>query len=316
MKYMTVLEASKRWGVSDRRVRLLCSQGRIRGIIQQGRRYLIPDGTEKPVDGRIKRVRHNNDAKHYNDFTRIDFLKAMLADHPQQAQSAKDDLTGGFMVDFIYSNNALEGNSLSRNEVDQVLAGKVIPDHPLKEHLQVIGVKDAWLYVLECVEDKKPLSQNVIRTIHSLVLIDDAQNKGKYRKVAVKIQGAESSPVFLELMEPRVNDLLNNNTQRKKVIHPVERIARFHLEFAAIHPFSEGNNRVARLLLNLELMQNGYPPIFIKKEEEKDYANALEEYFDHHQPQAMVSLIRDHLEDSLERTLAANRRKGKKNQTN
>ena len=311
MKYMTVLEASKKWGISDRRVRFLCSQGRIRGIIQQGRRYLIPDGTEKPLDERSKRSKHAS-SMHYNDFTRLDFLKGMLAEQPEEIQHPGQNTINAFANRFIFDRNALEGNTLSQPEVETVLKGDVCPGHSLQEHIDVIGTKDAWNYILECSAERKMLTQNIIRNIHSLMMINDPDEKGKYRRVKVRIKGASNTPVYLDLMEPRMNDLLNINTQRKKVMHPIERIARFHLEFEGIHPFTDGNGRVGRMLMNLELMQNGYPPITISLKQQPEYEKAMNEFLLTHEAGAMIRLISKNLENTLEKSLTAGKRKKQK----
>lgn len=311
MKYMTVLEASQKWGISDRRVRFLCSQGRIRGIIQQGRRYLIPDNAEKPSDERVKKSKKNN-ARHYNDFTRLDFLKGMASEAPELSRTATEEMNRKFLEKFTFDCNALEGNTLSEEEVKQVLAGQVVEGHPLAEHMAVIGVRDGFDYARDCVLEKKPLSQNTIKNIHSLVLMDQPNAKGKYRRVRVRIKQAESSPVYLDLMEPRVNDLLNLNTQRKKVMHPIERIARFHLEFQGIHPFEDGNGRTGRILMNLELMQSGYPPVSIEPADEPAYSNAFKEYYQDHRAEAMTKLLSEKLEAALEKQLNASRKKKSK----
>lgn len=304
MKYMTVLEASRKWGVSDRRVRFLCSQGRIRGIIQQGRRYLIPDGTEKPVDERVRK-HSSSRTKHYNDFSRLDFLKGMVADQPLQPQAVYEQRKKDFLLSFTASSNQLSGNELSRDDIAEIFQGRVAAGHSLEDHLSVVGTRDALNYVRECVREKKPLSQNVIRNIHGLLMISSPDEKGKYRRVKVMIQGAENDPVWLDLMEPRVNELLNVNTQRKKVMHPIERIARFHLEFMNIHPFTDGNGRTGRILMNLELMQNGYPPLEIAVDQKKEYEKAIQAYDARHDAEPMVRLISENLEESLEKQLKA-----------
>ncbi|MCF0258227.1 MAG: Fic family protein [Erysipelotrichaceae bacterium] len=313
MKYMTVLEASKKWGISDRRVRFLCSQGRIRGIIQQGRRYLIPDGTEKPLDERSKRSKVSR-SMHYNDFTRLDFLKGMAAEQHAEVFNPHPETIEAFKNRFIYDTNALEGNTLSLSEIEKVLAGEVCSGHTLKDHMDAAGTRDAWNYVVECANDRKMLTQNMIRNIHSFIMISDPDEKGKYRRVKVRIKGAPGSPVYLDLMEPRMNDLLNINTQRKKVMHPIERIARFHLEFEGIHPFTDGNGRVGRMLMNLELMQNGYPPITISLDQQSEYDQAMQEFVTSHEAESMVRLIKKNLENTLEKSLTAgNKKKAKKN---
>lgn len=304
MKYMTVLEASQKWGISDRRVRFLCSQGRIRGIIQQGRRYLIPYGTEKPADERI-RQHGSSRTKHYNDFSRIDFLKGMIADQPCAMQANREAGGRDFLLNFTASNSQLSGSKLTREEIQKIFEGRVSADCSLKDLLSAVGTRDAMNYARECVLEKKPLSQNIIRNIHGLQMVSTPEEKGKYRRVKVMIQGAESDPVWLDLMEPRMNDLLNINTQRKKVMHPVERIARFHLEFMNIHPFTDGNGRTGRILMNLELMQNGYPPVEIRMSQKKEYEAAIRTYYVRHDAEPMVRLLSDNLEENLEKQLKA-----------
>lgn len=310
MKYMTVSEASKKWGISDRRVRFLCSQGRIRGIIQQGRRYLIPDGTAKPSDERVRtKGEKTPKKKQYNDFTRLDFLKNMLAELPDVNVSAGEQLREDFTGSFTYNCGALEGNTMSQQEVNRVLSGQVCEGHSMDEHLGVVGLKDAWEYARVCAADKKPLSQQIIRNVHSYAMLNDPFGKGKYRKVKVRIKGTDSDPVYLDLMEPRINELLNLNTQRKKEMHPIERIARFHLEFEGIHPFARGNGIVGRILTNIELMQNGYPPINFRKNQQQKYEEAIHAYYLSHQPEAMIKLISENLEDSLEKQVKATKMK-------
>ncbi len=311
MKYMTVLEASKKWGISDRRVRFLCSQGRIRGIIQQGRRYLIPETTEKPRDERIRKANSAGSRK-YNDFTRLDFLKGMISEQEKTDVLPLAEEPREFMVHFSCNTAALEGSTLSEQQCAAIFQGHVVADHPLREHLEVLGIKDAMTYAIECVKERKPLSQNVIRSVHQFLCLDQPFSKGKYRRVRVRISNTESSPVYLDLMEPRINDLLNANTQRKKVMHPIERIARFYLEFEGIHPFEEGNGRTACILLNLELMQNGYPPIDFSRDDQETRILALQDYESSHNPAQMIRLISKKAEEEMEHYLNRSREKRSK----
>lgn len=299
MKYMTVMEAAKQWNISDRRVRFLCSQGRIRGIIQQGRRYLIPENTEKPRDERVRKTKHT-DPRKYNDFTRLDLLKGMLSDEPVTSEPVPSQVDQSFLYSFAWGSSALSGSTLTLEQVIEVLEGSVVCGHPLSEHMTVVGLRDAMEYGIMSAQERKPLSQNLIRNVHSLAAMDQPMEKGRYRRVKVRLRQPDSSPVYLDLMEPRVNELLNMNTQRKKVMHPIERITRFYLEFQAIHPFEEANGRVGQVLLNLELIENGYPPIVFTPQDSRTYQSALHEFFAKQDASKMIQLVSSKLEKSME----------------
>ena len=167
-----------------------------------------------------------------------------------------------FTVEYTYNSNAIEGNTLTLRETDMVLRGLTIDQKPLKDHMEAIGHKDAFDYVCELVKDNTPISESIIKQIHFLVLADKKDDRGVYRRVPVRIMGAKHEPVQPYLIQPKIEQLLADFTESKE--HIVTKLARFHIEFEAIHPFIDGNGRCGRLLVNLELMKSGYPPIDIK----------------------------------------------------
>ncbi len=177
---------------------------------------------------------------------RLDKLRPLTAG---EAQRLHDE----FMIDFTYNSNAIEGNTLTLRETAMVLEGMTIDRKPLKDHLEAVGHRDAFLYIEKLAQNKTKLHDTEIKAIHSLVLMDRPEDKGIYRRIPVTIAGAYTEPVQPYLIEPEINTLLAQNEDRKKTMHPIERIARFHLEFEGIHPFIDGNGRTGRLLLNLEL---------------------------------------------------------------
>ena len=97
-----------------------------------------------------------------------------------------------------------------------------------------------------------------------------------------------------------MKSLLQTNEERKKVLHPIERIALFHLNFEGIHPFIDGNGRTGRLLLNLDLIQNGYPMIDIKFTDRKRYYDAFDAYYGYGKADAMITLIASYIEERLD----------------
>lgn len=311
MKYMTVQEASRKWDISDRRVRYLCSNGRIRGILQQGRRYLIPENAEKPKDERVSRNKAAKERK-YNDFTRLDLLKKLVKELPQEDPLTQAVGRKNFICEFASSICAQQGGDLSFEQASHMVDGQVEPDFSLAEHLDVRGVHDAWIYLFSCLKEKKTLSQNMIRAVHSLADLNHSFSRGKYRKVHVRICAGADRSISLDLIEPKLSELLNLNSRWKKEMHPIERATRFYLEFLAIHPFENADKSVAQLLLCYDLMQNGYPPLVFVQEDLDEWQQAVEEYESDRNAKRMVRLVRRKMEGKMESVLAANRAKRKR----
>lgn len=297
MNYIKVSQAAEKWGLSARRVRILCQENKIEGVIRKGNLYMIPENAQKPADGRRKASRRAI------SFERIEELKAELDARRPLTQGELERLNEEFMIEFTYNSNAIEGNTLTLQETAMVLEGITIDQKPLKDHLEAVGHKDAFLYVQDIVSKKIPLTEFVIKNIHSLVLINKPEDKGVYRRVPVRIMGAYTEPVQPYLIEPKITELLAENEKRKSTMNIIERVARFHLEFESIHPFIDGNGRTGRLLMNFELMQNGYPPINVKFSERKRYYDAFDSYSINQDTTQMTNLIAEYVTERLEQYL-------------
>ena len=116
--------------------------------------------------------------------------------------------------------------------------------------------------------------------------------------------GAYTEPVQPYLIEPKMNELIATNEERTNTMHIIERIARFHLEFEGIHPFIDGNGRTGRLLMNLDLIQNGFPPINVKFTDRKKYYDAFDAYYKDGNPNMMMELIAEYVNERLDEYLA------------
>ncbi len=292
--YITVKQAAERWGISDRRVRILCAEGKIPGVIREGRSWKIPADAKKPEDGRYKATECL--------LERIDRKKKELDAKRPLTEGEVERLTEEFVVEYTYNSNAIEGNTLTLRETDMVLRGLTIAQKPLKDHMEAVGHKEAFDYVLDLVKDREPLSERVIKQIHYLVLADKKQDRGVYRKVPVRIMGAKHEPVQPYMIQPKMEELLasyKNSTE-----HIIPRLARFHIEFEGIHPFIDGNGRTGRLLVNLELMKVGFPPIDIKFTDRVAYYNAFDEYYEKHNLSVMEKLFAGYMNERLDKDLA------------
>ena len=278
---MTVKQAAEKWGISDRRVRILCSEGKIPGVTREGRSWRIPAEAKKPEDGRYKAVESLLDI--------IDRKKIELESRRPLTEGEMERLTEEFVVEYTYNSNAIEGNTLTLRETDLVLRGLTIDRKPLKDHMEAVGHKEAFDFVLDLVKEQVPLSESIIKQIHYLVLADKKDDRGVYRRIPVKIMGAKHEPLQPYLIQPKMEQLLESYSNSTE--HIIRRLARFHIEFEGIHPFIDGNGRTGRLLVNLELMKAGYPPIDIKFTDRISYYNAFDEYHVKHNLEAMEKLF-------------------------
>lgn len=288
--FMTVKQASEKWGISDRRVRILCADGKIAGAYQEGRGWKIPVDAKKPADGRYKVTE--------SLLTQIDRKKAELDSRRPLTAGEAERLKEEFVVEYTYNSNAIEGNTLTLRETDLVLRGLTINQKPLKDHMEAVGHKEAFDFVSELVKENVPISESIIKQIHSLVLADKREDRGIYRRVPVRILGAQHEPVQPYLIEPKMEQLLHDYAESKE--HIVTKLARFHIEFEGIHPFIDGNGRTGRLLVNLELMKEGYPPIDIKFADRISYYNAFDEYYAKHNLSAMENLFAGYINARLD----------------
>ena len=302
MKYLSAAEFAQKHGVSDRYIRRLCADGKIEGAERSGKAYRIPETAELPADRRHLRGKTVPD--HFVDlFAAIDEKRSQLNERRPMTAGEVARLRDEFMVDYTYNSNAIEGNTLTLKETALVLQGMTIDQKPLKDHLEAVGHRDAFLYMEELAQRKARLREYEIKTIHSLVLMDKPEDRGIYRRVPVTIAGAFTQPVQPYLIQPKMEELLRTNEQRKKTMHPIERIARFHLEFEGIHPFIDGNGRTGRLIMNLELIRNGYPTINVKFTDRKKYYEAFDAYYRDGSVDDMIELVGGYIRDRLEQYL-------------
>lgn len=275
MKYMSSKEASDKWKISDRRIRVLCNEERIEGAIKIGRNWSIPADAPKPADAR------ETSKKNYTglevDFSYIDSLKEAIDEHRPFSKGLANSLQEKLIVEWTYNSNAIEGNTLTLSETKVVLEGITIGGKSMVEHLEAINHRDAILFIEDLIANKEPLSEWNIKNIHALILKEiDNTNTGKYRSENVVISGAKHIPSKYYEIGDLMQKLMVEYQNEWKAFHPLVRATLIHGEFVKIHPFIDGNGRTSRLLLNFELMKNGYPPIIIKNEQRARYYDVLD----------------------------------------
>ena len=208
----------------------------------------------------------------------IDKKKKLIEEKRPLSKNTLKSIREKLFLEWTYNSNAIEGNTLTLSETKVVLEdGITIGGKTLKEHLEVVNHKEAINYMEDIIRDDEDLSERQIKNIHHLILkgIDD-ENAGRYRKEKVGISGAEHTPPDPVLVPEKMEALINWYYEAGQELHTVERASRLHTDLVKIHPFVDGNGRTARVLLNFELIKNGYPIVIIKNEDRAKYYESLD----------------------------------------
>ena len=208
---------------------------------------------------------------------RIDQLKQKLdAARPL----LNETILNAIDIEYTYDSNRIEGNTLTLRETDIVInKGLTVGGKSMREHLEVNNHYEAILYIRDLVDQHIPITEKIVKDVHSIVLRGiDRKNAGKYRSVPVAISGSRHIPPQPWLVPKMMEDLNRWVQEEADKLHPVIFAAELHEQIATIHPFSDGNGRTARLLMNLVLLQHGYPVTNISSDTENRlaYYNALE----------------------------------------
>lgn len=183
-----------------------------------------------------------------------------------------------FELTFTHNSTAIEGNTLTLIETKVVLEdGVAIGGKELREIYEVINHKKAYEYVKKCIFENKSLEENIVKDLHA-ILTENIMIGGIYRNEEVRISGAGFTPPSGNEMYMQIKNFYHMLKIKEKELNPIELAAWTHAEFVRIHPFVDGNGRTSRLLMNYQLLKNGYLPVSIAKENRLDYYNALEEY--------------------------------------
>ena len=275
---MTTKDAVKKWNISERRIRQLLQDGRIEGAVKNGNSWNIPIDDTKPADKRAIKADNLDFIIDLEDnyFNEVDKLKKELDSKRPIPKETLRSLEESINLEWTYNSNGIEGNTLTLRETQVVLEGITVGGKSIKEHLEAINHEKAILYLNDLVKENNPITEWNIKSIHQLVLKDiDDENAGRYRRENVTIKGAiHIPPDYLKV--PELMEKLILNYENWNNFHPIIQAALLHGELVKIHPFIDGNGRTSRLLMNLDLMNHGYNPVIIKKEDRLEYYEALD----------------------------------------
>lgn len=178
-------------------------------------------------------------------------------------------------VELTYTSNAIEGNTLTHRETAEVIEhGITVGGKPLKDHLEAVDHYDAVQWMRAFATRAVPISEDVVRQLHARIVARSRPDiAGIYSQHARRIAG--SAAVFPN--PARIPDLMQQlGRDLERSAATPEAAFEAHVRLTAIHPFSDGNGRTARLLMNLMLIRAGYPPIAVRPKDRKPYLDALE----------------------------------------
>jgi Fic family protein len=250
-------------------------------------------------------------------------LKSELDALRPMDKEQEDRIMQKFRLDWNYHSNHLEGNSLTYGETKAlILFGVTAPGKPLKDTLEIKGHNEAINWVLEMIQGDRPLTENFIRELHSLLLQDSYKESknakgeivprkitvGQYKTSPNHVQTVTGEIFYFATPEEtpaKMTELLEWYKEKasEKEVNPILVAAEFHYKFIRIHPFDDGNGRTARILMNFILMQFGFPPVIIKTEDKANYFAALQ-MADAGNIESFVTYIAQNLNRSLEIMIA------------
>ncbi len=231
-------------------------------------------------------------------------------------------------LDWNYHSNSIEGNSLTYGETKSLILHHITADgKPLRDHFEITGHNEALLWVMDIVKSERSINENFIRELHKLILKENYFKEavtpdGKPTKKEIKVGEYKTEPNHVKTVtgeifyfaEPHevkamMTDLLDwySLQEENKNTNPIILATEFHYKFIRIHPFDDGNGRMARILMNFVLMKHGYHPAIIKKETKDDYFKALRQA-DAGNIEPFVNYIAESVYNSL--TLMVNAIKG------
>ena len=266
--------------------------------INEARNYAKKYGIEAPVDsgewidGSLR--------------TALEEKLAKLNSMRPLSSSILKRLQDKFEVDMTYNSNAIEGNRLTLRETWLVLRkGMTIRGKSMKEHLEATNHAEAIELLEKLVNSKNDIVESDVLNLQATILYKiDPQNAGFYRHEQVYIEGSKIQLAKWKEVPHLVQEVYKELNNKDRGINAVYSAIKVHHKTVKIHPFVDGNGRLARLLMNLRLMRSGFPPTILRKDERRAYYSALEKA-DANDFRALAMLIGKDVENAIDLYLEA-----------
>lgn len=267
MKYISVAEAAKRMGVSERTVRGYCADGKIPDAFLTGKTWNIPETAQKPARANKKVSKPE---------TLLDILR----------MEKKQKLSGGIyhkiQVDLTYNSNHIEGSRLSHDQTRYIFETNTIGFENGAVNVDDVVETANHFKCIDMIIDSAnyPLSERFIKELHSVLKSGTSDSRkdwfvvGDYKKVPNEVGGRETAGP--EKVHRLMDELIKSHNQSSK--KTLEDIIEFHYEFESIHPFQDGNGRVGRLIMFKECLKNKLVPFIIDDDLKYFYYRGFHEW--------------------------------------
>jgi len=206
----------------------------------------------------------------------IDIIrKNFNAEYKSMPKSAKEKSKEKFAIKFTYNSQKIEGSTLTLKETANLLENGISPgSKPLRDAKEAESHRKVFFEMLD--HDKTMNLQVVLKWHRNLMQNTHEDIAGKIRNHDVGIAQSKFKPPMHIELDTLLKEFFDWYGKEKKSIHPVELAARTHLKFVTIHPFSDGNGRISRLMMNFVLKDNNFPMLDIRYIKRTSYYNALE----------------------------------------
>ncbi|MBU1975116.1 MAG: Fic family protein [Nanoarchaeota archaeon] len=258
---------------------------------------------EKDLDNVLKAKISGKQPIKQPKYESIQFLKSLeisRIDHTRENGTPKftpeNDID--FLINFTFNSNAIEGSTNSLRDTKIMLKDEKVPNgKKLRDIYEAVNTEDAYKFV-KCYEND--ISKKFILRLHEILMHRLLPEPGAFRKKPVKITGTDFMPPQPEDLDVEVDRFITFYRFIRKKYHPIEVAALVHIKFVQLHPFSDGNGRTARLLMNFVLMKNNFVPIVITRKNRKQYYELLEKTHGGKEYLPFVKFVYDCVESEYE----------------
>lgn len=206
----------------------------------------------------------------------------------------RQDLLDELTLKLTYHTNRIEGSTLTENETAKILFENIsLKNHSLSEQLEAKNHQTAFRFLLDYLSDNQEVNLELILRLHAILLNGINSDAGFFRRQGVRIIGANITTANWVKVPDLMNQLIKDLQKSKNEI--IGQVAQIHSRFEAIHPFSDGNGRIGRLLIQAMLLTNNLAPAIITQENKSIYIK----YLNISQTKGDFSLLEDFICDSM-----------------